>query len=392
MDERRFDDLVRNLGATGRSRRAVLKGLMAGALGGAVGLLTAGGAAAGKGNGNGNNGNGDNGNGNGNSKKPDCCPSTAPRLCGLQCVDVLSDVNNCGGCGFACPDGSTCQDGACLCPDGTTLCGNACVDTSSDNDHCGGCDTTCTDPQTCQDGECLCPAGTVLCGDTCVDTSTDASNCGSCGHPCSDLEICHEGSCVTPSECVPEATRSCYGGPDGTEGVGMCTAGTQTCQADGTWGECIGEVRPQTETCNGQDDDCDGRVDNGFDKQNDPNNCGTCGHVCFTPNAEPGCRDGQCIVAACHEGWGDCDDDPANGCEHDVSSDPANCGGCGIVCGPDEVCTNGSCHQPCPESTDCVTYTFDTNTETCSTSFALPGTVCGPNMACNGSGTCVTTS
>jgi hypothetical protein len=133
-------------------------------------------------------------------------------------------------------------------------------------------------------------------------------------------------------------------------------------------------------------------VDNGFDKKNDPNNCGTCGHICTFPNATAGCVNGQCTILACDEGWGDCDGDPANGCEENVSSDVNNCGGCHIVCGTGEVCTNGSCHQPCPESSICVTYTFDTNTETCSASFAPGGTVCGLNMVCNGSGTCATLS
>lgn len=57
MDERRFDDLVRYLGTTGQSGRTVLKGLLAGAISGADGLLSVGGAVAGntgKGNGNGN--------------------------------------------------------------------------------------------------------------------------------------------------------------------------------------------------------------------------------------------------------------------------------------------------------------------------------------------------
>jgi MYXO-CTERM domain-containing protein len=57
-------------------------------------------------------------------------------------------------------------------------------------------------------------------------------------------------------------TRSCYTGPAGTAGRGVCRAGTQTC-ATGRWGSCAGQVLPRTETCNRTDDDCDGRVDDG---------------------------------------------------------------------------------------------------------------------------------
>jgi hypothetical protein len=62
--------------------------------------------------------------------------------------------------------------------------------------------------------------------------------------------------------CAPNAQRSCYSGPTGTAGVGICTAGLQTCDASGTaWGSCTGEVLPDTETCTSSlDDDCDGQA------------------------------------------------------------------------------------------------------------------------------------
>ncbi|MBU49534.1 MAG: hypothetical protein CL920_12635 [Deltaproteobacteria bacterium] len=55
-------------------------------------------------------------------------------------------------------------------------------------------------------------------------------------------------------------TRSCYSGPSGTSGKGICKGGTETCNA-GNWINCTGQVLPATETCNNKDDDCDGSVD-----------------------------------------------------------------------------------------------------------------------------------
>lgn len=37
---------------------------------------------------------------------------------------------------------------------------------------------------------------------------------------------------------------------------------------------------PRAETCNGADDNCDGRIDDGFNLNTDVNNCGRCGTAC----------------------------------------------------------------------------------------------------------------
>ncbi|MDD9971804.1 MAG: hypothetical protein OXR73_36505 [Myxococcales bacterium] len=75
------------------------------------------------------------------------------------------------------------------------------------------------------------------------------------------------GKVVEPSdppmegECSPDgATDECYEGPADTAGVGVCQVGTQTCQG-GTWGGCEGQVIARDETCDGTDEDCDGMVD-----------------------------------------------------------------------------------------------------------------------------------
>ncbi len=73
----------------------------------------------------------------------------------------------------------------------------------------------------------------------------------------------------TPGSASPKIQQSCYTGPAGTNGVGECRGGTQTCQA-GAFGSCQGQVTPRTETCNDNRDlDCDGQNDRQLDADGD---------------------------------------------------------------------------------------------------------------------------
>jgi len=68
-----------------------------------------------------------------------------------------------------------------------------------------------------------------------------------------------DGSTDEGCECTvgpPPETREC--GSD----VGECHKGTQTCQADGTFGPCEGSQEPVDEVCDGKDNDCDDETDN----------------------------------------------------------------------------------------------------------------------------------
>ncbi len=63
--------------------------------------------------------------------------------------------------------------------------------------------------------------------------------------------------------CTPGQVEACYSGPPGTQGIGVCSAGTRTCTGGSVWGTCTGELLPALEVCNGLDDDCDGAIDDG---------------------------------------------------------------------------------------------------------------------------------
>ncbi|MDI3283199.1 SBBP repeat-containing protein [Polyangium sp. 15x6] len=63
--------------------------------------------------------------------------------------------------------------------------------------------------------------------------------------------------------CTPGATRACYSGPSGTQGVGICKAGTEVCGDNGMeWGSCEGQVVPAAaEDCTQpEDEDCNGEA------------------------------------------------------------------------------------------------------------------------------------
>lgn len=80
--------------------------------------------------------------------------------------------------------------------------------------------------------------------------------------------------------------------------------------------------------------DCDGDPTNGCETDVSANtsHCGFCGNVCApVANGYPVCDKGTCKVA-CNTGFDNCDANPTNGCERDVSADPTNCGACNHDC------------------------------------------------------------
>jgi hypothetical protein len=111
----------------------------------------------------------------------------------------------------------------------------------------------------------LCKAGTQTCtasgmtsGDCAGEVLPQPESCTTAGDDDCD-GVANEGDVCL---CAPNTTGPCYTGPAGTQGVGVCQAGTGTCNASGTgWLSCSGQVTPQAESCsNILDDNCDGQV------------------------------------------------------------------------------------------------------------------------------------
>ena len=74
------------------------------------------------------------------------------------------------------------------------------------------------------------------------------------------------------------------------------------------------------------------------DVSTDPHNCGSCGVVC-QPGQE--CVSGACTAAAsCAAGMTKCGARCVN-----TAIAPKNCGSCGVVCQPSQECVNGTCQR-----------------------------------------------
>ena len=260
---------------------------------------------------------------------------------------------------------------------------------------CPGQDTDCS-TRTCEAGVCgqdVAPAGTS-CDDNSGVVCDGAGVCVECvSHAdCEASDSCVDNTCVDTT-CSPGSQRPCYTGPQGTENVGVCRGGTQTCLQDGSgYGSCEGEVVPSVETCNGEDDDCDGVIDNDVAGVGD--SCttgllGVCaegtlqcrsnlGLICVQnvgPSAET-CNgldddcDGQvddgviCPELAnaswycdqscqyiCNSGYENCDGNWATGCERNILTDPQHCGMCNrpcpVIANGSSICQNGQCITAC---------------------------------------------
>ncbi len=123
----------------------------------------------------------------------------------------------------------------------------------------------------------------------------------------------------------------------GRESVGGCPIlFTDVEPADASTTDCApGEatIRPGAfDRCNLLDDDCDGAFDEGASDAG-----------CTDANGWGLCETGQCSVLACRYARGDCDRVASNGCETDLRTSRAHCGGCGSFCPLGGVCLQGLC-------------------------------------------------
>jgi hypothetical protein len=99
-------------------------------------------------------------------------------------------------------------------------------------------------------------------------------------------------------------------------------------------------------SCNEAYQDCDEREDNGCETRtaSSRNHCGACGRACVAANAMTACQDSECQIDGCVRGFADCDRDYFNGCElsHESGTACATAENLGSHCG------DSKCNFACP--------------------------------------------
>ncbi len=233
------------------------------------------------------------------------------------------------------------------------------------------CTPACADGYHCDNGACIAD-GTVDAGGPDTGNAGCTPACGGLTPHCNDQGHCV--GCTADAQCpggqyckiVDDTHASCAPGCTGDDRCGggamkccnmrcvdtgadanNCGACGKSCAAANASGTCAaGQCGPPA--CDPGWGDCDGNPANGCEANLhvDPMNCTACGTTCALKNAINACADG-CYVAACMFGFDDCNGDASDGCELSVLSDPNNCGGCGQSCTKvphaTAACTNGNC-------------------------------------------------
>lgn len=241
-------------------------------------------------------------------------------------------------------------------------------------DDIGSFDTTeGRDGDACTAAGCVCSGDDECASGLCLDLGGGAMVCAApCGDGCADGFECDPNGA-----CVPVAAGCADGDGDGFEAGDGCEP--QDCD------DTAGTVYPGAdELCNDRDDDCDRVVDEGIDLAEDPAHCGACDTPCARDNAVTACVEGVCEFVRCEDGYRDCNEDPADGCEVD-ESDPAAC----AACAPLDVEIGGACGTcgsgllTCDETLDIVCIGDDGDDARnacggCAELDGLPGDPCEP--------------
>ena len=264
--------------------------------------------------------------------------------------NLLVEIDNCGTCGQKCQLSgaiSDCVDGECVVAacnfgfydydDAVDGCEYPCFKTNAGVEACDGFDNDCN--------------GTA---DEGFDLQTEVANCGACGNVCQFAHadalcvdgVCEMGDCDdgyfdiddnVPGceyECTITGAEECDGEDNDCDGevdedclclngekqvcgsnVGQCKYGLETCES-GKYGECIGGTEPIEDLCDTLDNDCDGETDEDFDLQTEVANCGSCDNVCVVAGGLPACQAGQCVIDVCGQGFLDLDNLYSTGCEY----------------------------------------------------------------------------
>ena len=257
--------------------------------------------------------------------------------------------DHCGLCGFSCAGAIPHATAACAVSAGVASCVVTACDPGTYPAGSNAClpvkDTAC---QPCAaDSACVVPGNKCIaldsgsfCGRDCGPDNAYGTPAGECpdGFTCETAGGASQcvpltGSCTCRNETQEGATRTCVT----SNGFGQCL-GAQSCGPAG-WTDCTAPT-PAAETCNGQDDDCDGQVDEGVAAPTDPceqsNAFGTCtaDWVC-AGEASWKCPAATPVAETCNYQDDNCDGVVDDGFRDAVTGTYVgddNCGVCGNAC------------------------------------------------------------
>lgn len=151
--------------------------------------------------------------------------------------------------------------------------------------------------------------------------------------------LCEAGRCVIAScyenydDCDRDDANGCETRLTANDNCGACKV---VCEVENATATCSSRSC-EIESCDDGYADCNDDPGDGCETSLDsPMHCGSCDHACPTSEVGSGssyaCVQGECELIGCEVGWGDCDNDPENGCETDLFNSFNNCGSCRRRC------------------------------------------------------------
>jgi hypothetical protein len=293
-------------------------------------------------------------------------------------ASLQNDSKNCGKCGTKCPQFETCVAGKCTlsCPDGKGDCNNDPADgcetdlgTSQNCSMCGDkCDLAHANAK-CAGGKCAidkCDPGWADCDNNPAngcesDTQGSAMTCGGCGKTCpaggNGTPVCDKGKCAINcnagfGNCDGNLQNGCE--TDTSTSNTDCGACNQPCSPANGTGQCASGMCMVT-GCTGTFKDCNGDPSDGCeaDLTSNVGNCGMCGNKCSFANAGASCQNSMCVLGGCNMGFANCNNMPGDGCEVNLNTSTSNCGACGRACDSTNVaalsCAGGVCNSTCTD-------------------------------------------
>ena len=313
---------------------------------------------------------------------PNC---TLPPSCGDGIIQISlgeqCDESNLGNWGCTNQGNPSC-DSSCQvsCDSGEAYQGTCGNNIREENEECDGMDRP---PHTICSGSC-----TVSC-----DSNTDVSDqivdyiYSACDNSMTDLDGCEVNLLSDEYNCN-SCGNSCYSGLTDNNQYTLVECVQYLTNQGVSFAECSYGCNPYSTYLN-----CD-YLPAGCESNylTDVNNCGSCGYVCSSDNAEqpyPGgdntvylCENAECDFTCLNPQYQSCDD--VFGCETDLYNDSENCGSCGYVCPvpdnglPDNglaVCLDGNCGIGCDDG-----YLVSNNqcVLACGNNIIDPGEECDP--------------